>query len=398
MYTRVAPVVAALLLAAALIITAPGGRAGGWPAGLAGPATVADFQDVPTGSAFYGYVHNLVVQGIVTGYACGGAGEPCVAPTNLPYYRPAADVTRQQMSKFVDLGRHQPGIDIRTGTDIPPLYIQTASATIHAAVEVSSTNAPAVQGTTSAAGRGGVAGINTAFLGAGVTGQGNYGGVFTGTTAGLAAVQGTGRGFNSIGVFGYADIGDQAIAVWGESSSGYAGYFNGKVTVVGNLAVNGTLSKSAGSFKIDDPLDPAHKYLYHSFVESPDMMNIYNGNVTTDANGDATITLPAWFEKLNQEYRYQLTPIGQFAQAIVATKIAHNQFSIKTDKPYVEVSWQVTGVRHDPYAEQNRIPVEQTKPAAEQGTYLYPQGYSQPPTVGADYARAHKDTLAAPAK
>ena len=43
------------------------------------------------------------------------------------------------------------------------------------------------------------------------------------------------------------------------------------------------LSKSIGTFKIDHPLDPANKYLSHSFVELPDMMNIYNGNVMTDA-------------------------------------------------------------------------------------------------------------------
>jgi hypothetical protein len=54
----------------------------------------------------------------------------------------------------------------------------------------------------------------------------------------------------------------------------------------------GTLSKGGGSFKIDDPLDPAHKYLSHSFVESPDMMNVYNGNITTDRLGLATSSCP----------------------------------------------------------------------------------------------------------
>ena len=34
------------------------------------------------------------------------------------------------------------------------------------------------------------------------------------------------------------------------------------------------MSKPGGSFKIDHPVDPACKYLYHSFVESPDMMNV----------------------------------------------------------------------------------------------------------------------------
>ena len=46
-------------------------------------------------------------------------------------------------------------------------------------------------------------------------------------------------------------------------------------------------------------------------------MNVYNGNVTTDANGDATVILPDYFEALNRDFLYQLTVIGQFAQAIV---------------------------------------------------------------------------------
>ena len=42
------------------------------------------------------------------------------------------------------------------------------------------------------------------------------------------------------------------------------------------------------------------------------MMNIYNGNVTTNARGLATVVLPDYFEGLNGEFRYQLTVIGQF--------------------------------------------------------------------------------------
>lgn len=78
----------------------------------------------------------------------------------------------------------------------------------------------------------------------------------------------------------------------------------------GNLNVTGKLTKGSGSFKIDHPLDPANKYLSHSFVESPDMMNVYNGNITTDRHGLATITLPDYFEALNRDFRYQLTVIG----------------------------------------------------------------------------------------
>ena len=121
-----------------------------------------------------------------------------------------------------------------------------------------------------------------------------------------------------------------------------------------------------------------NKTLSHSFVESPDMMNIYNGNVTTDAKGQATITLPNYFEALNSDFRYQLTAIGQFAQVIVSSEIKDNHFAIKTDKPHVKVSWQVTGVRHDAYANAHRVPVEEEKPQAERGKYLHPDAFTEP--------------------
>jgi hypothetical protein len=153
----------------------------------------------------------------------------------------------------------------------------------------------------------------------------------------------------------------------------------GNVQTIGNLHVNGTLSKFAGSFKIDHPLDPANKFLYHSFVESPDMKNIYDGTVTTDADGNAVVELPAYFEVLNKDFRYQLTAMGQFAQAIVSEEISDNKFSIKTDKPNVKISWQVTGIRKDAYAEKNRIVPEVEKSKEEKGKYLYPDAYRQVP-------------------
>jgi hypothetical protein len=149
--------------------------------------------------------------------------------------------------------------------------------------------------------------------------------------------------------------------------------------VDGNLWVGGYIQKGSGTFKIDHPLDPANKFLYHSFVESPDMKNIYDGTIVTDSRGLATVELPSYFEALNQDFRYQLTVIGQFAQAIVAQEIANNRFTIQTDKPSVKVSWQVTGIRHDAYAEAHRVVVEEDKPAAERGTYLHPELFTPKP-------------------
>jgi len=165
------------------------------------------------------------------------------------------------------------------------------------------------------------------------------------------------------------------------AGSGMAGAFNGDV------AVYGTLYKTSGAFKIDHPLDPANKYLYHSFVESPDMMNIYNGNIVTDSQGDAVIPLPEWFEALNRDFRYQLTVIGQFAQAIVTSEVANHQFSIKTDKPAVKVSWQVTGIRRDAWANAHRIPLEEEKNARERGHYIHPELFGAPEESSIAWAR-----------
>ena len=114
-------------------------------------------------------------------------------------------------------------------------------------------------------------------------------------------------------------------------------------------------------FRIDHPLDPENKYLIHSCVESPDMMNIYNGNIITDDKGYATVMLPDYFEALNKDFRYQLTCIGQFAQAIIDQKMMNNRFVIRTDKPGVEVSWQVTGIRQDKDALNSKYAVEVEK-------------------------------------
>lgn len=186
---------------------------------------------------------------------------------------------------------------------------------------------------------------------------------------------------NNYGVYGYADgngLNDYAIGTFGEVGltgsflGDYAGYF------FGDLETSGFLTKAGGTFKIDHPLDPANKYLYHSFVESPDMMNVYNGNATTDANGMAIISLPSYFEAENIDFKYQLTCIGQFAQAIVKEEVANNQFTVQTDKPNVKVSWQVTGVRNDKWAQSRRVVPEVEKKGAEKGRYLHPELFGQP--------------------
>jgi len=281
-----------------------------------------------------------------------------------------------------------------------------------AAVSGTSTNGTGVVAT----GITGLLGTGAGEDGVGVSASGNLGVYANGIAAGVYGVSTTSTGVigtstNYIGVYGSggatgvtgvssSDPGvvaqsatawaldaygtSTATGVLAGSASGFAAWFNGNVDVDGNL------SKAGGSFKIDHPLDPSNKYLYHSFVESPDMKNIYDGNVTTNGNGDAVVTLPKWFEALNRDFRYQLTVIGQFAQAIVGSEISHHQFSIKTDKPNVKVSWQVTGIRQDAWANAHRIPVEELKPGKERGSYLHPELYGAPEEKGVLWARDPK--------
>jgi hypothetical protein len=220
--------------------------------------------------------------------------------------------------------------------------------------------------------------------------QSNYG-VFGRSESGYGMFGASDR---SYGVFGYST---SNYAVYGISNGGLAAYLEGNVRISGNL------HKSGGSFKIDHPLDPANKYLCHSFVESPDMKNVYDGVVVLDNKGKAEIDLPDWFSILNKDFRYQLTAIGApgpnlyIAEEISDTTTSSNKnknssrFRIAGGTSGMKVSWQVTGIRRDPWANANRIQVEEDKPAKERGYYLHPDLYDQPEERGISYLLFPKD-------
>jgi hypothetical protein len=184
-------------------------------------------------------------------------------------------------------------------------------------------------------------------------------------------------------------------ALYAGSSFGYAAHLDGEVYV------RGPLIKSGGGFEIDHPLDPANKHLSHSFVESPDMKNVYDGIVVLDRKSKAEIELPNWFGALNKDFRYQLTAIGapgpnlyiaeEISEASTTTNYSSNsgnnnnnnsRFKIAGGTSGMKVSWQVTGIRKDPWANANRIQIEEDKPAKERGYYLYPDLYDQPEEKG----------------
>ena len=194
----------------------------------------------------------------------------------------------------------------------------------------------------------------------------------------------TESGFGGTGLFATAGLG---------SIPGLAAVFGGGVHVNGNLDVMGPAGGGninvtgdlnvvgTKNFKIDHPLDPENKYLLHAAIESSEVLNVYSGNTVSNATGEAVITLPEWFEALNRDLRYQLTVIGTFAQAIVAEKVKHNRFTIRTSVPNVEVSWQVTGVRSDAVMRKQPFKAEENKPERERGKYLTPGLFNKAPAA-----------------
>jgi hypothetical protein len=224
----------------------------------------------------------------------------------------------------------------------------------------------------------------------------------TGTTGFGIGVQGTSEADTGTGVAGFANAsvgnaGSPPNGVWGFSfatlgigvlgqtsqADGYGVYSKGNAHVQGNLTVSGSIAKGSGTFKIDHPLDPTNKYLYHSFVESPDMKNVYDGVATLDAKGEAIVKLPAWFEALNKDFRYQLTAMGPTDRVLyVKSRLKGNAFAIGGGTAGQEVSWQLTGIRQDAFANANRVVAEVAKTGAEKGRYLHPKEHGQPESKG----------------
>ncbi len=154
----------------------------------------------------------------------------------------------------------------------------------------------------------------------------------------------------------------------------------GKVVVSGDFTAVGVKA-----FSMDHPLDPENKILMHAAVESNEVMNLYSGNIKTDAGGKATVSLPNYFEAINKDFRYQLTVIGAFAQAIISKEVSGNSFEISTSIPNVKVSWEVKAVRNDARMKQQSFVAVQEKTAAQKGKYLDPAAHKQPLSKGIGY-------------
>jgi hypothetical protein len=154
----------------------------------------------------------------------------------------------------------------------------------------------------------------------------------------------------------------------------------GAITIPGDLYVGGTKN-----FRIDHPLDPANKFLFHAAIESSEVLNLYSGNVALDASGEAVVKLPDWFEIINKDFRYQLTSIGAPGRDLyIAEEVSGGHFKIAGGKPGGKVSWQVSGVRNDAWEKAHPMVVEADK-GAQRGQYLTPELYGAPETARMGY-------------
>ncbi|HNS80027.1 MAG TPA: hypothetical protein PKM67_01035 [Kiritimatiellia bacterium] len=204
-------------------------------------------------------------------------------------------------------------------------------------------------------------------------------------TSGLAIGTEADGDYNGIAI-GYQADGQYSNIAVGFQSSAYSGYdriaIGCKITnrVNNSCAIRGTLyldggtgvmvrssvgtgAWSAKAFTIDHPLDPENMVLRHFCLEGPEVLNVYNGNAVLDDAGETVITLPDYFEAINRDPRYALTPIGAKMDLYIKQEISDNRFIVAGGAPGGKVSWEVKALRSDPALLEDirRRPVEQPK-------------------------------------
>ena len=250
--------------------------------------------------------------------------------------------------------------------------------------------------------------------GSGVTGDGSIG-VWGQTSDGPAGVKGVnartdgGHGVWGVGVNGvvgessYTDgygvwgsnsaSSDPGIGVAGVGVTGVAGqstnlnlsygiYSFDDGGIAQNLDVGGNFyAGGTKNFRIDNPNDPEHKFLVHFSIESNEVLNVYRGTATLDQNGEAVVTLPDYFMKINKNFSYNLTPVGSPAPNIyIKQKIQNGKFIIAGGNPEQEIDWVVYAERNDKYL-QAHPELRETQPKKTgkyKGKYVHPEVWGQP--------------------
>jgi hypothetical protein len=200
-------------------------------------------------------------------------------------------------------------------------------------------------------------------------------GVFGWATAPAGATRGViglSNSTDGIGVAGIANApSGMTYGVYGRSDSldGFGVFCEGDFAATGLKA-----------FRIDHPLRPETHYLNHFCAEGPEPYNIYAGVVTLDARGEAWVTLPDYFEAINQNPRYLLTPIGApMPNLHVAVEVTGNRFKIAGGAPNGRVSWEIKATRNDPWIQRYGYHTTPEKLPQHQGKYLHPELYGHSP-------------------
>jgi len=357
--------------------------------GTTAPATKLSVQ-TPTNSYGLTQTDGAATVGTWVGNGCCGVPESGWLGTksNHPLQLFTAD-GRPSMSIATN-GKVSIGTVSSNGTAVYDARLSVDSRDYNAAIQANSYSyASAIVATS----KSGAAVSATASSGPGIRASSTSGDAIKATSSDSHAIEATSS--SEAGVIGETDDpGGAYPGVWGIGPGvGYdwAGYFSGDIRVEGNVISGRALTLA------DDPRDPANAELASTPVNASAMLNVFSGNVTTDAKGEAVVQLPGYFEATNTDPRYQLTVVGQFAQAIVAREIKDNRFMIRTDKPDVKVSWQVTGVRSDPYAKTHPFQADRAKPASERGKYYDPQAYGQPASAAIGPDTSHPGTAVFPA-
>ncbi|MDZ4846128.1 MAG: hypothetical protein SH857_11325, partial [Chitinophagales bacterium] len=200
-----------------------------------------------------------------------------------------------------------------------------------------------------------------------------------------AGVLGTNLGATRNGTFDNPGVEGQGFTgVLGQTNTPNVGFgvlSGGDIGATGDIIAAGNVT--AGGFKpfrIDYPLDPANKFLFHFAIESDEVLNLYRGTIPLDANGEAVIELPVYFESVNKNYSYQLTPIGASTPGLfVKSEIQNQQFIIAGGQPGQKISWQVTAERNDPYTAnhpEKKLAIQDKAPH-QVGKYVHPEEYGK---------------------
>jgi len=210
--------------------------------------------------------------------------------------------------------------------------------------------------------------INNAGSGIGVMGDGNVG------TWGQTV---DGNGYGAFGLNASPSVIANNIGTGGDGFVGVYGVTNDVVSGWGVYSDGDFGSSGVKAFVIDHPTDPENKNLKHFCMESPEVLNLYRGNVALDANGEAVVELPEYFESINTNFSYNLTPIGAPVNLYIKEKIEGGQFKIAGGNPNMEVSWTVYAERNDKYLQtypgSKQVEVDKRQP----GKYLRPELYGQ---------------------